>query len=196
VRELTCATNLTRVAHLQLPDVSFHQSFLAAVAEEPGATRLPGGEERALGDPRAFEVYVARLLSDRLPNAPRPTGTVACTALWWVDGDRYLGRVHIRHGLTDWLRTYGGHVGYWIRPSSRGLGHGTAAFRASLPYAAELGLDPVLLTCDYDNEPSRRIIEGAGGIFENRIELKLRYWVPTGEPAETAAGSARLPRRR
>jgi predicted acetyltransferase len=98
-----------------------------------------------------------------------------------VDGEIFLGRVHVRHVLTDWLRTYGGHIGYWIRPSARGRRHGSAAFQASLPHAAALGLDRVLVTCDYDNEASRRIIESAGGILENRIDQKLRYWVPTSE---------------
>jgi predicted acetyltransferase len=180
------------VPRIQLPDAAFHRSFIAAVAEEPGATRLPADAERALADPEVFAAYVRRLLDARLAGSARAVGEVAYTSLWWVDGEEYLGRVHVRHELTAWLRTYGGHIGYWIRPSARGRGHGTAAFRACLPYAAALGIDPVLLTCDYDNEASRRIIEGAGGIFENRIDKKLRFWVPTLEHAEGRHRSASI----
>ena len=41
----------------------------------------------------------------------------------------------------------------------------------------ELEIDPVLITCDVDNEPSRRTIEGAGGVYEDTREGKLRYWI-------------------
>jgi len=48
-----------------------------------------------------------------------------------------------------------------------------------LPVAADMGIDPVLVTCDVDNEPSRRTIERNGGVYEDTREGKLRYWVPT-----------------
>ena len=47
-----------------------------------------------------------------------------------------------------------------------------------LPVAAALGIDPVLVTCDTDNEASRRTIERNGGVFEDTREGKRRYWVP------------------
>jgi predicted acetyltransferase len=47
-----------------------------------------------------------------------------------------------------------------------------------LEVCRDRGIDPVLVTCDVDNEPSRRTIEGAGGVYENTREGKLRYWIP------------------
>lgn len=164
------------------PDPRYHRSFVSSMAEQPGQVYLYRSSEHELLDPAVFAAYVARLLADPLPETPRPVGFVPGTIRWWVDGDHYLGRVSIRHELNEHLRTLGGHIGYWIRPSARGLGHGSAAFRASLPLAAALGIDPALLTCDEDNVASRRIIEGAGGVFENRIGIKRRYWVPTSAP--------------
>jgi predicted acetyltransferase len=38
----------------------------------------------------------------------------------------------------------------------------------------------VLVTCDVDNTASRRVIEAAGGLFQDQRGPKLRYWVPTG----------------
>lgn len=42
-----------------------------------------------------------------------------------------------------------------------------------------LGIDPALLTCDHDNAISRRVIEHAGGRFEQCLGQKRIYWVPT-----------------
>jgi predicted acetyltransferase len=168
---------------LATPDTRFHASFLEAQAELPDLGFLFRGRRLELDQATGFATYVSGLLDDAQPEAPRPEGYVPCTTLWWADGDRYLGRVAIRHELNEPLRRIGGHIGYLIRPSARGCGHGRAAFRASLPMAAALGIDPALLTCDADNVPSRRIIEGAGGVFEDQIGDKRRYWVPTGTGA-------------
>jgi predicted acetyltransferase len=37
----------------------------------------------------------------------------------------------------------------------------------------------VLVTCDTDNEPSRKVIESCGGEFEDERNGKLRFWVAT-----------------
>ncbi len=167
------------------PDAAFRDSFLAAHAEEP-AIRMPWAAEGLdLAAESDFAEFVRRLLADAEEAIEPPVDFVATTTLWWVVDGSYLGRVGVRHGLVGDLVTLGGHIGYWIRPSARRRGHATAAFRASLPYAYALGLNPVLLTCDHDNEASRRIIEGAGGIFEGTYGPKRRYWVPT-HPADSA----------
>jgi len=46
--------------------------------------------------------------------------------LWWVDGSELLGRLSIRHELTDALRELGGHIGYVVRPSACRQGHANA----------------------------------------------------------------------
>jgi predicted acetyltransferase len=104
---------------------------------------------------------------------------VPCTTLWWVDGDDYLGRLAIRHRLTDFLREVGGHIGYDVRPSRRREGHASAMLQQSLPWARELGIDRALVTCDLDNVGSIRVIENAGGELEDVRGNKRRYWVPT-----------------
>jgi predicted acetyltransferase len=167
------------VPRLVRPDVAFHRSFLAAMREDPAYIVTQGLHVGALRDPEAFGRYVARLRADVAESTPRPPGFVPQTVLWWVEADDLLARVGIRHRLTRPLRTWGGHIGYWTRPSARGRGHATRAFRASLAVAADLGIDPVLLTCDHDHAVSRRIIEAAGGVFEQRLGEKRLYWVPT-----------------
>ena len=155
-------------------------------------------------DPAVFARYCAALREDARPETARPEGRVACTTLWLVDDDgiddrpveggpvdddlvdgglhgggKYLGRLAVRHRLTDWLFEYGGHIGYDVRASARGRGHATAMLGAGLGCAAELGIEDALVTCNHDNVASRRVIEKCGGRFEDRRGTKLRYWVRT-----------------
>jgi hypothetical protein len=51
--------------------------------------------------------------------------------------------------------------------------------------SAEMGIDPVLVTCDPDNVGSRRAIEADAGVYEDTREGKRRYWVPTRVAAAT-----------
>ena len=129
---------------------------------------------------------VAYLLADRLPETPRPPGWVPCTVKWIVEGDDYVGRISVRHELTADLLTWGGHIGYGVRPSRRGRGAATSALLGVLPLCHALGIDPALVTCDVGNEPSRRTIERAGGVYEDTREGKLRFWVPTGQNRSAA----------
>lgn len=173
------------------PHPRYQRSFLKAVQEilDAGESeRLTGltvvGEERytseELADPATFAAFTQRLHDLAFPDTPRPKGIVPMTTLWWVEGDEYLGRLSIRHELTDWLLQFGGHIGYVVRPSARRQGHASAMLAASLPIARGLGIDPALLTCDDTNAGSRRVIESNGGVFEDQREDKLRFWVPTG----------------
>ena len=129
--------------------------------------------------PEGFEAYVRQLLAQSLEETPRPEGFVPATTLWWTDGRDFLGRLSIRHRLTERLVERGGHIGYDIRPSARRRGHATAMLRAALPVARELGIESALITCDFDNIASKRVIENNGGVFEDRRGEKLRFWVPT-----------------
>jgi predicted acetyltransferase len=175
------------------PHVRFHRSYLAALDEfvKAGEERnayLPslGAEEgfpgvhfsrQAVEDPRVFAQLVEFLLDQRRAEAPRPRSYVPFTELWMAEGDEYLGRISLRHELNDLLFTWGGHIGYAVRPSARRRGLASAALLDMLEVCRERGLDPVLITCDVDNVGSRRTIEKAGGQYEDTREGKLRYWV-------------------
>ena len=171
---------------LVLPTTSVRESFLEAmdefVAEGAEFSQTAAWiEHHAPGwkDPAAFEVFVEAVKADALPETPRLEWHVPCTTLWWIDGDDYLGRLAIRHELTDFLLEVGGHIGYDVRPSRRREGHATAMLVRALPWARDLGIDPALVTCDDDNVGSLRVIEAAGGVLEDVRGEKRRYWVPT-----------------
>src|ERR1035438_9330658 len=96
----------------------------------PGDNSTAGREIRDYGprwaDPELFEEYARHLRDQAVEDSPRPEGLVPSTTLWWADGDEYLGRIDIRHRLTQHLLDYGGHIGYDVRPSARRRGHATA----------------------------------------------------------------------
>jgi predicted acetyltransferase len=164
------------------PHPRYQQSVLAFLQE-----MLDAGEEtntaQDLADPVAFAAFTQRLHDLSLPETPRPEGIVSATTLWWVDGNEWLGRLSIRHELTDVLREFGGHIGYVVRPSARRQGHASAMLAAALPIARDLGIDPALLTCDAANVGSRRVIDSNGGVFEDQRDDRLRFWVPTNDGA-------------
>ena len=181
------------VPKLSAPTVAVATSFLTAMQEfqaehrgGPDDDTMIGAEirewQRSWDTPEGFADYVAALRAQSKKETPRPAGWVPCTTWWWVDGPDYLGRIALRHQLTDRLRETGGHIGYDVRPAARRQGHATAMLRAVLPLAHGMGLNPVLVTCDTDNLPSRRVIQANGGVLEDERHGKLRYWVPTHQP--------------
>lgn len=107
---------------------------------------------------------------------------VPATNFWIIVGDEYVGRMSIRHELNDWLRNYGGHVGYEIKISARRKGYATEAMRLAIDYCkSELDLTEILMTCADDNIPSIKVIEKNGGLLketkpdeDNRLS---RYYI-------------------
>lgn len=131
-------------------------------------------------DPGEFARLVEAVRADADESVPAPTDLVHQTVLWFVDdGVEWLGRLAIRHSLTPALLELGGHIGYCVRPSARRRGHATRMLHQSLPIAARLGIDPALVTCDADNDASRKVILAAGGELEDERHGKLRFWVAT-----------------
>jgi len=95
---------------------------------------------------------------------------------------KIIGGINIRHSLNDFLRNFGGHIGYGIRPSERKKGFGTIILQLGLVKAKEVGLSKILISCLKSNEGSRKIIEKNGGeFFEESIYVNglpfLKYWI-------------------
>lgn len=101
---------------------------------------------------------------------------VPTTELWYVDGATYLGTLVIRHRLTPRLHSEGGHIGYNVVPMRRRHGHATAMLAESFRYCRALGLTRLLLTCEQDNNGSRRVIEANGGQLWQEDDV-CRYWI-------------------
>ena len=166
------------------PDERFRVSFLEAwdefdAEDERGAecTGAFGFTRRQCDSVAGFAAMCARR---RLEKTDPPEGFVPATMLWAVDGDRWLGRVSVRHELNEHLIRFGGHVGYAVRPSARRRGIATTLLRVGLGMLNEIGVGEALILCAEDNEGSRRVIETVGGELEKVVEGLRLYRVATG----------------
>ena len=124
--------------------------------------------------------FAAMCARRRLEKTDPPEGFVPATMLWAVDGDRWLGRVSVRHELNEHLIRFGGHVGYVVRPSARRRGIATTLLRVGLGMLNEIGVGEALILCAEDNEGSRRVIETVGGELEKIVEGLRHYRMATG----------------
>ena len=147
------------------------------------------GDGFKLTDPAAVRrdpgLYLRRLAEIERGN-DLPAGWVTMSTRWLIDdADRVVGEARVRHRLNADLEVEGGHVGYFVHPDCRGLGHGTAILALALDLLAGLGTGRALVTCDDDNARSRRVILRNGGVLR-RFTISPRsgkrvatFWVPT-----------------
>ncbi|MEM7247080.1 MAG: GNAT family N-acetyltransferase [Acidobacteriota bacterium] len=160
-------------------DRRWRRAFLEMAAEQQAA-----GETRydeALSD---FDGHLA-VLEAHARGEGLGAGRVPYEVHLLVDEGEVLGVARLRFGLTEELLDEGGNVGYEIRPSRRGQGHGRTLLRLALEVMAERGMWRARVTCDDDNAASAAIIEGARGVLDEvGISTESgkpvrRYWVKT-----------------
>jgi predicted acetyltransferase len=87
--------------------------------------------------------------------------------LFWLDDGEFCGIADFRYvpGL-DTLPDYvPGHIGYAVVPWKRRRGYASRALALVLDVAREQGMRSIEITCDHDNEASRRVIQRNGGLF-------------------------------
>lgn len=161
------------------PDSRYRSSYIAALREFHAEDRNTELDAGALDEPAAFAAFVEELHATALDDTPRPEGWVPGTNLWYIVDSDYVGSVQIRHWLTPALMSFGGHIGYEVRPTARRHGHATRMLALSLPIARSLGIDRALLTCDHTNIASQKVIQANGGEPDTPTALKRRYWIAT-----------------
>ena len=138
---------------------------------------------------RDFAAFIARL-RNRAAGVGLPEGWVPVSRYWLVRDGRVLGTCGLRHRLTEFLRDFGGHIDYGVRPSERRKGYATFMLLAMLAKARAMGIDRALVTCDARNVASAGVIRKCGGVLDSETfspaanRVTSRYWI------QTAADSA------
>jgi len=104
-------------------------------------------------------------------------------AVFWLGDGEFCGAINLRYwrGSNELPPHVHGHIGYAVVPWKRRRGYATRALALMLPVAREAGLTRLQITCDDDNEPSRRVIVANGGVFEHSYpadgKTKLLFWI-------------------
>lgn len=175
--ELVEPSEALREAYIEFAD-EFHAEGDSYIANE---------WEQVHGDFPAF----LKKLRDYAAGINLPEGWVSASSFWLVRDGRVVGACGLRHRLTEFLRDFGGHVGYGVRKSERRKGYATFMLRAMLAKAGAMGIDRVLLTCDPRNIASAAVIRKCGGVLESESfsqaagRVTQRYWIDTcGRPWE------------
>ncbi len=177
---------------LVMPGLNYLDGYAAALARgwspDTGKDVSAAQLAQVRADRAGFVANMARLDVGTLV---QPDGTlkerISGRIAWLWDGEFY-GVINYRylHGTEDLPAHVSGHVGYAVVPWKQRRGYATRALGLMLPIARQDGLRRALITCDFDNEASRRVIEAHGGAFvadapplQDGEKQKLAYWIPT-----------------
>jgi predicted acetyltransferase len=167
------------------PQDKFKRSYLAALQEFGVKSEISSwvylGDDEPLDMPsQDFAQYVVTLLERETKPAPH---FVPNTTYWAEYGGEIVGRISIRHELNDFLKNFGGHVGYIVRPSYQRRGFASEMLRQVLQTERAKSIGKLLVTCDEGNIASERTILKNNGIFEGLAEIspdrpkKKRFWI-------------------
>lgn len=168
--------------HLREPDegdreqvMAYREEFLAINSRMDGTSALDKYAD--------FDAWLAQLRKLKDP-ATTPAGLVPATEYLALDEHEHLvGMTNLRHRLNDYLLTYGGHIGYSVRPSERQNGYATQMLRLTLEKAKERDIEKVRICCDHYNVASAKTIRANGGVLEDEQfdssdgTLTQRYWI-------------------
>jgi predicted acetyltransferase len=177
-----CAMSLTLIKPSEeyIEEIrAFRQEFVDNNVELNGASGLQKYED--------LSAWIAHCRNMENRAYAEPLGFVEGEQFMLVsEGEaRIFGMIAFRHYLNKSLEKAGGHIGYSIRPSAWRKGYGKAMLSLCLEKCYAFGLDNVLITCNTNNEASRKTILANGGAFDRLTkdgdEILERYRVPCGE---------------
>ncbi|MBP5209274.1 MAG: GNAT family N-acetyltransferase [Clostridia bacterium] len=133
----------------------------------PGASMDGGGGLRKCGSTAEWLALIERL---KRSETAAPEYVRSSQYIYVREEDeKIVGVIQIRHELNEYLKKFGGHIGYSVAPSERRKGYATRMLAEALGKCREAGLTWVLITCFPENEGSRRTIQKNGGVYLDTI---------------------------
>lgn len=155
---------------------SYKQEFINALSSMDGTGNLL--------DIKDIDEYINFSLEQET-QAKVPSHLVPATQFLFIrkSDDKLIGMIQVRHYLNDYLKNYGGHIGYSIRPFERGHNYAKKMLEMTLPFCQKINISRLLITCTTSNLASQKTILADGGVFEstihdsnNNIDYN-RYWI-------------------
>ena len=146
------------------PKRKYQNSFIKAVMDykEAGEIEYYNLYKASILD---FGIFV-KMLQDHARGVNLPRGWSKYLTYWLTnDEDEILGIVRIRYKS---LKLYG-HLGYDVPPSQRKNGYGNKLLKLTIEKAEEMGIDELMVTCDYDNEASIKVVKNNGGVYIDQV---------------------------
>lgn len=149
----------------------------------PGIDRFEGIRDLEKLEKLDFEVWLEELEKKKSEKNLPKTYSPQTLYLAINDNDEIVGAIGIRWKQVPALMTFGGLIGYSIRPKQRRKGYASEMLKVALDKLKNTNLENVLITCKDFNIASKKVIEKNGGIFENTYNniddgyTYLRYWI-------------------
>ena len=86
-----------------------------------------------------------------------------------------IGQINLRSQTNITIERYAGHIGYSVHEAFRSHRYAARSVALILPFARELGIAPLWITCDPENTASRRSCEIAGAEFVEIVDIPPDY---------------------
>ncbi|MCF3095924.1 GNAT family N-acetyltransferase [Aeromonas australiensis] len=140
----------------RLTDAPAYRRYVAECAEDGQPLY-----QVALFDPDGW----LQSLLDHAKGRNLPSGYLPTTTYFALDGEEIIATLRLRHSDNEAIHQWLGHIGYETLPSRHGEGVATMLLRW---VQQQVLTAPVLISCEYGNLASRKVIATAGGVLLGR----------------------------
>lgn len=105
--------------------------------------------------------------------APHPVHKVSAYRFRMVNAQtgEEFGNINFRIGSSRHIELYAGHIGYSVHPPHRGHRYAARSVRLLMSVARRLQFEALWITCDPENQSSRRSAELAGATLVEIVDV-------------------------